>query len=86
MDPAARRRAAELALKDDARGDTARLLRNLGNGLEPRSALAVVLVEHVWARGVEDAVARVGGWALAGEVVDTAELSELAPELLTMVR
>jgi hypothetical protein len=61
LDPAARRHTAERALKDDASGGTAQLLRDLGKSLEPGSALAVLLVEHVWARGMEDAVARVGG-------------------------
>jgi hypothetical protein len=58
----------------------------LGKSLEPGSALAVVLVEHVWARGLEDAVARVGGRALASEFVDAPKLSELAPDLLRIVR
>jgi hypothetical protein len=75
LDPASRRRTAERSLEDD-----------LGKSLEPGSALALLLVEHVWARGVEDAVARVGGRALASEFVDAAKLSELAPDLLRMVR
>jgi hypothetical protein len=75
LDPAARRRTAERSLEDD-----------LGKSLEPGSALAVVLVEHVWARGLDDAVARLGGSTLASEFVDAATLSELAPELLGMVR
>ena len=73
LDPAARRRTAERSLE-----------RDLGEGLEPGSALAVLLVEHVWVRGVEDAVERVGGRALASEFVDAANLSELAPDLLKM--
>jgi hypothetical protein len=75
LGPAARRRAAEQSFEDD-----------LGKGLEPGAALAVVLVEHVWARGLDDAVARLGGSTLASEFVDAATLSELAPELLRMVR
>lgn len=55
-------------------------MRDLGKSLEPGSALAVLLVEHVWARGMKDAVARVGGRALTSEFVDAAKLSELAPE------
>ncbi len=86
LDPAARRRTAERALKDDASGSMAQLLRDLGKSLEPGSALAVLLVEHVWARGMEDAVSRVGGRALASEFVDAAKLSELAADLLRMVR
>ena len=75
LDTAARRRAAERSLEDD-----------LGKTLEPGSALAVLLVEHVWARGLEDAVARVGGRALASEFVDAAKLSELGPDLLRIAR
>jgi hypothetical protein len=87
LDPAARQRTAERALEDDASGGMAQLLRDLGKSLEPGSALAVLLVEHVWARGMEDAVARVGGRALTSEFVDAEKLSELAPDLLLrMVR
>jgi hypothetical protein len=75
LDPAARRSAVERSLEHD-----------LGKTLEPGSALAVLLVEHVWARALEDAVARVGGRALASEFVDAAKLSELGPDLLRMVR
>ena len=75
LDPAARRRTVERSLEDD-----------LGKSLEPGSALAVVLVEHVWARAFDDAVARVGGEALASEFVDAATLSELAPDLLSIVQ
>ena len=75
LDPAARQRAAEGSIEGD-----------LGKSLEPGAALAVLLVEHVWARGMEDAVARVGGRPLASEFVDAAQLSELAPDLLRMVR
>jgi hypothetical protein len=75
LDPAARRRTAERSLEDD-----------LGKSLEPGSALAVVLVEHVWARGLDDAVARLGGSTLASEFVDAATLSELAPDVLRIVQ
>jgi len=71
LDAAARRRPAEGSLEGE-----------LGKSLEPGSALAVLLVEHVWARGMEDAVARVGGRTLASEFVDAAKLSELAADLL----
>jgi hypothetical protein len=86
LDPAARRRIAERSLEDEASGGTAQLLRDLGKSLEPGAALAVLLVEHVWAGAMEDAVARVGGSALTSEFVDAATLSELAPDLLRMVR
>ena len=85
LDPAARRRTAARSL-DDASGDMAQVLRDLGKGLEPGAALAVLLVEHVWARGLDDAVARLGGSTLASEFVDAATLSELAPDLLSIVQ
>jgi hypothetical protein len=86
LDPAARRRAAKRSLTDDASQGMAQLLRDLGESLEPGSALAVLLVEHVWARAMEDAVARIDGRALASDFVDAARLSELGPDLLRMVR
>ena len=58
------------------------LLRDLGAALEPGTALAAVLVEHVWARALEDAVSRVSGRPLATEFVEAARLSELPPDLL----
>jgi hypothetical protein len=86
LDPASRRRTAERSLEDEASGGMAQLLRDLGKPLEPGAALAVLLVEHAWAQVMEDAVARVGGRALASEFVDAAKLSELAPDLLRIVR
>ncbi len=43
----------------------------------------MVLVEHVWARALEDAVSRVGGSALATQFVDARSFAELGPDLLT---
>jgi hypothetical protein len=79
LDPAARRKATERALGEDA-------LRDLGTALEPGTALAAVLVEHVWARALEDAVSRVSGRQLASEFVEVESLSELPPELLRKLR
>jgi hypothetical protein len=75
LDPAARRGTVDQSLEGD-----------LGKSLEPGSALAVVLVEHVWTRAFDDAVARVGGNALACEFVDAETLPELAPDLLRILR
>jgi hypothetical protein len=86
LDPAARRRAAERALDDDANGSLAEVLRALGESLEPGAAMAAVLVEHVWSRALDDAVSRVRGRTLASEFVEAATLSELAPDLLATVR
>jgi len=73
LDPAARRKAAE---------DLPEVLRDLGKALEPGTALAAVLVEHLWARALEDAVARLSGRPLASEFVEAAKLSELPPDVL----
>jgi hypothetical protein len=54
----------------------------LETALEPGAAMAAVLVEHVWARAVEDAVSRTGGTPLASEFVDATALGELAADLL----
>jgi hypothetical protein len=72
LDPAARGRATRSALGDQA-------VEQLADRLERGSAVAAVLIEHVWAEAVEDAVSRTGGTPLASEFVDAATL---APELL----
>ena len=82
LDPAARRKAAERALGEDADAGMADLLRDIGRALDPGTALAAVLVEHVWARALEDAVSRVSGRPLASEFVEAGRLSELPPDLL----
>ena len=60
----------------------AETLRELGRMLEPGGALVAILLEHEWARALEDAAARTGGTALTNEFVDATELIELAPDLL----
>jgi hypothetical protein len=81
LDDRARRRETERALAGDAAvdGDT---LRELGDGLEPGTALTALLVEHTWARALDDAVERTGGSTVAGGFVEATELAELMPELL----
>ena len=74
LNPAERRQATERALSAEG-------LRELGAGLEPGAAMAAVLVEHVWARSLEEAVSRTGGAPLASEFVDATGLAELAPHL-----
>jgi hypothetical protein len=78
LDAAERRRATERTL----RGDLGETLRRLGEALEPGAAMAAVLVEHVWAGALDDAVSRTGGTPLANEFVDATTLAELAPDLL----
>jgi hypothetical protein len=86
LDPAARRRSAERTLNDDASDGMAALLRDLGGSLQPGTAFAAVLVEHIWSQALEDAVARVGGRSLASEFVDASRLSELGDDLLRAAR
>ena len=81
LDERARRRATERALAGGSavKGET---LRELGDGLEPGTALAALLVEHTWARALDDAVAHTGGTTVAEGFVDATELAELMPELV----
>ena len=81
LDERARRRATEQALAGGStvKGET---LRELGDGLEPGTALAALLVEHSWARALDDAVERTGGTTVAEGFVDATELAALMPELL----
>jgi hypothetical protein len=81
LDPAERGRATERALRAYDRGSEPHPLRLMGETLEPGGAVAAVLVEHVWARAVDDAVARTGGAALLSGFVADTELVELSAEL-----
>ena len=75
LDPAGRRRKG-----------TSELARELGAALRPGTALAAVLVEHIWSRALDDAVSRVGGRSLASDFVDASRLSELGADLLRAAR
>jgi hypothetical protein len=81
LDPAERRRSTERALRAYDRGADPNPLRQLGETLAPGAAVAAVLVEHVWARAVDDAVARTGGTALLDTFVDGTKIVELTSEL-----
>jgi hypothetical protein len=74
LDPAKRRRTSERALA----GDRGTMLRNLAAELQPGEAMAVLLVDHAWARALEDAVARTGGTPVTSEFVDVTGLAELS--------
>jgi hypothetical protein len=82
LDPGARRRATQRALSNGTTSLPADVLRELGEALEPGGAVAAVLVEHVWARALQDAVSRTGGAAFRGAFVDATTLADLAPDLL----
>ena len=81
LEQAERHRATERAMSAH-RGVAAETLRELGRMLEPGGPLVAILLEHEWARALEDAAARTGGTALTNEFVDATELAELAPDLL----
>ena len=79
LDPAERRRATAKLLRNGTTGIPGPVVEQLGGTLEPGAAIAAVLVEHVWAAAVEDAVSRTSGTRLASEFVDA---TALTPELL----
>lgn len=74
LDAARRHRASERALG----GDHGTMLRSLAAELKQGEAMAVLLVDHVWARALEDAVARTGGTPVTSEFVDVTGLAELS--------
>ena len=81
LDPAARRRSTERALRAYDADGAANALRELAEPMEPGEAIAAVLVEHVWAHAVDDAVERTGGAALLSAFVDGTEIAQLMSEL-----
>jgi hypothetical protein len=86
LDPSERRRATERALSTDAGGIPGETVRELGRTLRPGAAIAAVLVEHVWAGALEDAVSRTGGTRLANEFVDATTLGDVSADLLAAAR
>ena len=83
LDPAARRRATERALAAGTPGIPADALRQLGEQLAPGASLAALLIEHVWAEALADAVERTEGTPLVTDFVTATTLAELVPELLS---
>jgi hypothetical protein len=81
LDPSERARATAKALRAYDRGAEPHPLRLLGETLAPGGAVAAVLVEHVWAHAVDNAVARTGGAALLSAFVPGTELTEFSSEL-----
>jgi hypothetical protein len=79
LDPGKRRSTTERALAGEA-------IRALADALEPGTALVAVLVEHVWAEALDDAVARTGGTSLHGDFVDASDLAEVTDELVSVAR
>jgi hypothetical protein len=81
LDPAERRRTTQRVLSAESGGVPGETLRELGEALEPGAAVAAVLVEHAWARALQEGVSRMGGRPLASEFVDAKGMAELAPRL-----
>jgi hypothetical protein len=78
LDPSRRGRATERALGDIP----AELLQALAGGLDPGAAVAAVLVDHEWARALEDAVARTGGAHVVSDFVEATKLHELSADVV----
>jgi hypothetical protein len=77
----ARRHEAPARHRARARaGDRADTVHKLAAELGQGEAMAAVLVEHVWAIALEDAVARTGGTLVTSEFVGATALSELPVE------
>jgi len=78
LDPGKRGRATERALGDLP----AELLHELAGELEPGAAVAAVLVDHEWARALEDAVSRTGGSPVASDFVEATAIRELTADIV----
>jgi hypothetical protein len=70
FDDASRRRSTERALQDDT-------ARAVADRLEPGRAVLAVLVEHVWAGVLGEAVERIGGSSARDELVDAEALADV---------
>ena len=81
LDPSERARATQKALRAYDRGPEPNPLRQLGETLAPGGAVAALLVEHLWAHAIDDAVSRTGGAALISAFVAGTELAEFSSEL-----
>ena len=86
LEPAERRRATERALRPHGSGLPAEALRALGGALAPGECIVALLVDHEWARALDEAVSRTGGTALGAGFVEATGLSELAPDLLAAAK
>ena len=85
LDPAARRRATAKALAGGAAGIAPETLRELGRSLKPGEALVALLVAHVWAEVLEDAVGRIGGSQIVSAFAGATSLGELGGVLTAAV-
>ena len=79
LDERERQAATDRALT----GANGEVVQALADRLAPGNAVAAVIVQHVWAETLDEAVARIGGTGVASEFVDAAQVSELADRLVT---
>jgi hypothetical protein len=86
LDPGERRRITERTTRTGTETIPGETVRTLGAALAPGCAIAAVLVEHLWAAALEDAVARTGGTALSRDFVGAGELAELPAQLVAAAR
>ncbi len=82
LDPAARRRATDSALAEDTPGISGDTVRELAGSLAPGAAIVALLIQHVWAETLQDAIVRTGGAPLLNQFVGASTLNELATELI----
>jgi hypothetical protein len=78
LDQRERQAATDRALQ----GANGEMVQAIAERLAPGNAVAAVLVQHVWADTLEDAVARIGGTGVASEFVHANQVSELADRLV----
>jgi hypothetical protein len=84
--PETRRLATESALSGEATGGAGSVLREVVAGLAPGDAVAVLLVEHVWTRRLDDEVARLGGATMVSRFVDGATLADVTEDMRDAAR
>ena len=82
LEPAERRRATDRTLGPHGSGVPAETVRQVWKTLEPGAAIVAVLIEHAWARALDDAVSRSAGTPLTNEFVGTTSLADLGRDLL----
>lgn len=82
LDRSSRRRSTEKALRAYEQAGEPETLHRLAAALPPGGSLAAVLVEHVWAGAVDDAVGRTGGTTVLSELVEEPRISATAPRML----
>jgi hypothetical protein len=81
LDPSERKRATRRAL-----ARSGGLAEGLAETLRPGEAVAAVLIGHVWARTLEDAVTRTSGTPLLDTLVGPHALGDLGEEVLAAAR